>query len=70
MQLARRALPSASACQAYSNVATSHLGVKSMRIDQSQVRLDFGQGQSDQALYTKAAAIRKQVSRLVEILQT
>ena len=33
----------------------------SMRIDHSDVRLDFGQGQTDQRLYDAAAAIRTQV---------
>lgn len=34
---------------------------ESMRIDHSDVRLDFGQGQTDLRLYDAAAAIRTQV---------
>ena len=37
-----------------------------MPLDHSVVRLDFGQGQSDRALYDAAAAIRTQVCRLAE----
>ena len=40
-----------------------------MKIDPGSVRTDFGQGESDQALFDKAAAIRTQVKTIASTVK-